>query len=309
MMNRKRTLLSAAIVLLAGVCGGCAAPLGEPLPSAKPFSTAGLCEQAGQPLVIPEAIAATLADDSGADGDALADALLQKASLEVVHYAADQSVCEAIFDQGRATFAAALERNQLALRKVGGYRAAKDPGIASVQAQITQLWREDQSARGAYIGAKTDDDRGVAFWAQRLATAHASRVDEKSTRYMRNLLQDIDWVDQDRYGKDVSAHAWILVQHADDHVGLQQLALDRMTPFLASGGIKPANYAYLWDRVAVNTGKLQRYGTQPTWECSDSGQLTLQPMEDPEGVNARRAEMGLNTVEEGLSSMAASVCF
>jgi len=153
----------------------------------------------------------------------------------------------------------------------------------------------------------TEDETGADFWAQRLATAHATRVDGTSTAYLKELIQTIDWVDQTTYGEAVSNHAWLLVQHADNHVDLQREVLKRMEPLLANDEVSAKNYAYLWDRVAVNEDRKQRYGTQPTWECTD-GQLTLKPLEDPEGVNPRRAKMGLNTVEEGLAEMSNSVC-
>ena len=81
-----------------------------------------------------------------------------------------------------------------------------------------------------------------------------------------------------------------------------------MEPYLEPGGVLKRNYAYLWDRVAVNSDRKQRYGTQPTWECTPEGKLTLKPLEDPENVNARRAAMGLGTGEDGLAGMAKSVC-
>ena len=81
-----------------------------------------------------------------------------------------------------------------------------------------------------------------------------------------------------------------------------------MEPYLKTQGVSKKNYAFLWDRVAVNSGEKQRYGTQPTWVCTSDGNLTLKPLEDPENVNVRRAEMGMNTVEEGLEEMANSIC-
>lgn len=81
-----------------------------------------------------------------------------------------------------------------------------------------------------------------------------------------------------------------------------------MEPYVESGGVRRKHYAYLYDRVAVNTGRMQRYGTQPTWQCEDDGSMQLKPLEDPARVNDRRAEMGLNTVEEGLAEMTRQVC-
>ncbi len=80
-----------------------------------------------------------------------------------------------------------------------------------------------------------------------------------------------------------------------------------MPPLLEGGGVSPKNYAYLWDTVAVNAGRKQRYGTQPTWQCND-GQMGLKPLEDPDQVDLRRAEMGLNTAQQGLQAMIQQFC-
>ena len=77
--------------------------------------------------------------------------------------------------------------------------------------------------------------------------------------------------------------------------------------YLATGGVSKKNYAYLWDRVAVNHDREQRYGTQPDWDCKD-GKLELRPVEDPDNLDARRTEMGLGPVEQALAQMAANVC-
>ena len=80
-----------------------------------------------------------------------------------------------------------------------------------------------------------------------------------------------------------------------------------MEPYLVTNKIQPSNYAYLWDRVAVNTDKKQRYGTQPTWECID-GKMELMPLENPESVNQRRAEIGMGSVEKSLDEMNSQTC-
>lgn len=141
----------------------------------------------------------------------------------------------------------------------------------------------------------------------RLSVANATLADFQATHYLKTTLEKFDWIDIERFGAKVSGRAWTLVQHADDDPEFQQQVLTRMEPYLSDGGVSPGNYAYLWDRVAVNHGRLQRYGTQPVWECQD-GKLAQQPMEDPSGVNERRAKMGLGSVESQLLEMARNTC-
>jgi len=193
------------------------------------------------------------------------------------------------------------------LAKLGDFKPSNNPVTLNIQTEITRHWREDQSSRGAYLSLATQDKNGAPFWAQRLSTAHSLRVDGRSKAYIEQLVDDYQWIDIKRFGNKVSDHAWILVQHADRDPKFQSHVLEAMGPYLKKGTIKAANYAFLWDRVAVNTGRKQRYGTQPTWECKD-GKLQLQPMEDPDNVNKRRAQMKMNSVEQGLQQMAQGVC-
>jgi len=81
-----------------------------------------------------------------------------------------------------------------------------------------------------------------------------------------------------------------------------------MGKYLDNDEVRKADYAYLWDRVAVNHDREQRYGTQPNWDCNEDGTLNFMPMEDPANVDARRSEMGLGPAQEELDRMAEFVC-
>lgn len=194
------------------------------------------------------------------------------------------------------------------LENQGRYRRSRDREIARVQRAITDAWRDDQIARQVYVAMKTDDRLGPAFWAYRLATAHVVLVDAKATAMMKTVLERWDWIDRERFGRKVSEFAWLLVQHADDHPDFQEMVLGRMAPYLADGGVKKANYAHLFDRVAVNNGRKQRYGTQPVWGCTEDGTLELQPVEDPDRLDERRAALGMKPVRLDLARMAQGFC-
>ncbi|MGH3260007.1 MAG: DUF6624 domain-containing protein [Streptosporangiaceae bacterium] len=84
--------------------------------------------------------------------------------------------------------------------------------------------------------------------------------------------------------------AELLAQHADRDPGLQQAFLDALRSAVAAGEASPAHLAYLEDRVRVHAGQPQLYGTQFT---SEGGELAPYPIEDPEHLDERRAEVGL----------------
>ena len=68
------------------------------------------------------------------------------------------------------------------------------------------------------------------------------------------------------------------------------------------GKASAQNYAYLLDRVKVNTGKLQVYGTQMVLNEKQTSYQT-QPLIDPEKVNERRASVGLDSIEAYIALM------
>ncbi len=247
-------------------------------------------------------------DAPKSNGYALANAVLISAAIDIAHASSDPAACRATIAQGKAKFEDTYAGVLAEVKKQRRHRYKRREPIRTIQQRIAQHWQEDQAGRVAYLNLRTDDRVGSDFWAARLSVANSRQSDEASKRYIEQVMDSYDWIDRKRFGGVYSDHAWILVQHADTYPEFQAEVLRRMEPYLENGGVKRKNYAYLFDRVAVNTGQLQLYGTQPTWECEDDGTMKLKPLKDPVTVNARRAEMGLNSVEAGLAEMTRSVC-
>ena len=236
----------------------CASKVQTPFSTPKQFSIVKYCENSGsvEPLNIPNDVIAVLEDKNiAATEEQLVEALLTRAALEIAHGAHSQEECLSTFEVGQKKFSNMLKFEQKSIADRGGFKPSKQAEVLDVQTEITGHWRDDQSGRRTYLALRTDDKVGADYWAHKLSVAHSKRVDAASKVYLENLLERYDWIDNKRFGRDVSAHAWIIVQHADDHPKFQARALERMEPYLKTKGIKPANYAYLWDRVAVNTGQ------------------------------------------------------
>ncbi|MEM1080332.1 MAG: DUF6624 domain-containing protein [Pseudomonadota bacterium] len=250
---------------------------------------------------------AVLEDESRVRDEQTIELMLKRAELDMAAASNSEDTCRQMIEQGEARFIRLLEQQQDELASRGNFSPSSDLEIRAVQGKITDLWRADQSARTTLINLPASDAKDAGYWANRLATAHAIRTDSRSVDYLETLLDNYDWIDQLRFGHEVSAHAWILAQHADDHVDLQAKVLARMEPYLEHGSIRPANYAYLWDRVAVNSDRPQRYGTQPIWECNN-GQLELAPIEDLARADDLRKALGMNTVADQLAEMSRNVC-
>jgi hypothetical protein len=96
-------------------------------------------------------------------------------------------------------------------------------------------------------------------------------------------------------GKDGATAAWVIAQHADFDVDLQQELLDLMHE--AGDDVDASEVAYLEDRVAVNRGEPQRYGTQA--RCAAGGGVEpATPLLDEAAVDDLRAEAGMEPLAD-----------
>jgi len=122
-------------------------------------------------------------------------------------------------------------------------------------------------------------------------------LDKKNTERIKEIIIDIGWPTVSKVGKSASVGAWLLVQHADHDVDFQLHCLDLMRK-LPNGEVRPEDIALLTDRVRVNRGQPQLYGTQ--FRQID-GKHVPKDIEDIEHVDERRAEMGLDTLMENIA--------
>ena len=114
-------------------------------------------------------------------------------------------------------------------------------------------------------------------------------VDADNTARLKEIIAEHGWPGSSLVGEDGACAAFLIAQHADLEPAFQQRCLKLMQNS-APGEVSPGDIAYLTDRVRVNTGQPQLYGTQ-FW--IQGGSLVPRPIEEPELLDARRAASGL----------------
>lgn len=161
----------------------------------------------------------------------------------------------------------------------------------ALRAELLKMSDVDQAARHAAIDAGFKDPA---------LNERMTEVDKVHTRRLHAIVDDVGWPTTTMVGEDGATAAWLLVQHADLDVDFQERCLKLMEPLAAAGEASKRDLAYLTDRVAVNRGRPQRYGTQ--WN-EVNGEYVPQPIEDPERVDERRAAAGLDTLAQNKARM------
>lgn len=126
-------------------------------------------------------------------------------------------------------------------------------------------------------------------------------IDLENQKELARIVQERGWPTRSRDGSDVADAAWLIVQHADNDPGFQQQCFELMKD-LPESEVSQEQMAYLIDRIRVNAGEPQLFGTQfnPTETTTEP-----YPIEDPENLDERRKQVGLPPFEEYAQQMQA----
>lgn len=182
----------------------------------------------------------------------------------------------------------------------------KPPVTNALHVELMRRFELDQKVRQLPMEPPPADfPAGAALAWGAVYGIRWSAVDCDNTRWLKEQLQSIGWFDIPTHGAEADEAAWHLVQHADREPDFQR----RMLSFLQGlppGHTSPKRIAYLWDRVAGQDGRLQRYGTQGV--CQPDGSWRANPVEDPAHVDERRIALGLKPLAEHAAAIAREYC-
>lgn len=157
----------------------------------------------------------------------------------------------------------------------------------SVAGEIARMVELDQTARMSHdvpdsLGEADADAALAAIWRD------IDALDAANTDRLQALLPRDGWFRNSRDGAQITANAWLIVQHSPDNA-FMDTALARMGPLARRGEVDGHDYALLLDRVAMFRGQPQTYGSQGV--C-DGTRWVIWQTRDADTVDARRAAIG-----------------
>lgn len=132
--------------------------------------------------------------------------------------------------------------------------------------------------------AHSDDPRRRLEW-RRLTVRHGDRLAQ--------IMAEHGWPTADRVGEEAARAAWLLAQHADQQLDVQRRALALLEQAVREGRASARDLAFLRDRVLVNEGREQIYGTQIAGIADDGSPIPWPCADTPERVDELRAEAGI----------------
>jgi len=129
-------------------------------------------------------------------------------------------------------------------------------------------------------------------------------VHDENAALLTRVFDDVGWPGRRDYGDDGAGAAFLILQHAIGHPALQRRGLALLLDAIPEGQANPLDAAYLADRIAIFEGRAQTFGTQFDWDAN--GQLSPATVRDPEGLDERRASVGLPPIAETIAQIRAN---
>ena len=152
--------------------------------------------------------------------------------------------------------------------------------------QLAALWEKDQYWRFRLSKAYEKSDTATAniIWKKLKPTDSVNLV------RLQSILDRIGWPTSTKVGKHGAGTAFLVIDHSPREI------MEKYFPLLEDAAKKGeaslSSYATMKDRILVNRGKKQIYGTQRYWD-SKANKFIYFPIEDEKNVNVRRKEVGL----------------
>lgn len=120
--------------------------------------------------------------------------------------------------------------------------------------------------------------------------ARMLEIDAENLRRLQHIVRQDGFPTARMVGYDGVAAAWLILQHATSDPAFQASLLPAIERRVRRGELGAQSYAMLADRVLLAEGKKQRFGTQ---FIGFGPEMQIQPLQDPEQVDHRRAQLGL----------------
>jgi hypothetical protein len=121
-------------------------------------------------------------------------------------------------------------------------------------------------------------------------------VHRENAAHLRELIELYGWPAEHIAGQDGAEAAWLIAQHAVGEPHFQRHALALLRACGADNRVPAWHAAYLEDRIAMQEGRPQRYGTQWVQDPTD-GHYRPWSLADAGLVNDLRGQVGLSPMQ------------
>lgn len=169
--------------------------------------------------------------------------------------------------------------------------------IKPVVAILDTVYQDDQKPRQGIV--ELIQKEGMQSAAVQEKLKQMRYYDSINLVKVEKILDEYGWLGFDKVGKTGALTLFLVIQHSP--LKVQEKYLPIMREAVKNKQAFAGNLALLEDRVALGEGRKQIYGSQLRTDTLTHKNILL-PLEDPENVDKRRAEVGLGPIAEYLKN-------
>ncbi|HPJ80393.1 MAG TPA: hypothetical protein PLF70_01670 [Candidatus Portnoybacteria bacterium] len=136
---------------------------------------------------------------------------------------------------------------------------------------------------------------------KKIAEQKIISTDKENIIQAKRIIKQYNWPTFNLIGKRASRAFWLIIQHADLDIQFQKLCLKLLKNAVNNKQAFPQNEAYLADRVLINSGKKQIYGTQ--FYRNTKNKLVPRPIKNVKNIEKLRKSVRLESFTNYLQKM------
>ena len=164
----------------------------------------------------------------------------------------------------------------------------------ALQKELIIMYIKDQASRGNMMEemiSKYNIDESL------LADEAGVDIDEKNRNRLKEIINEFGFPNQKLVGKDAIDGIFYIIQHADGDKEWQKSQLKNIEESVRVGDMDGQSYGYLYDRIKINSGEKQLYGTQFSKVDPENKIVELFDTKDMDNLDQRRMEIGMMPIE------------
>ncbi|MBC6994104.1 hypothetical protein QWY85_18910 [Neolewinella lacunae] len=163
-----------------------------------------------------------------------------------------------------------------------------------LQAELIRMYVADQAARGNIV---QDIIEKYQIDPASVTPGVGVTVDEQNRNRLKEIFQQHGFPTKQLVGRDAMQGVFLMIQHSDEDKEWQQAQLSNVESAVKNGDMDGQSFAYLYDRIKMNNGENQLYGTQFSKVDPVNKTVELAKTDDVENLDKRRREIGMMPIE------------
>ena len=166
----------------------------------------------------------------------------------------------------------------------------EDVGNKALQIEVIKMYVNDQSVRGAVLSEIVNKYTLEEYELTKLDVASIAKINRDR---LKEIIIEFGFPTRQLVGKDAMQGIFLIIQHSDDDKAWQKAQLPNIEKAVKQGDMDGQSYAYLYDRIKINGGEKQLFGTQFKNVDLVNRKVELADTEDVENLDRRRMEIGM----------------